>query len=302
MPKKIDLTGQKFNRLTVLNEVLERKGGRIYWHCKCDCGKEVDVRGDSLRDGSIKSCGCLNKENHTRNLKGQRFGKLIALEPTDKKDGSNIIWKFQCDCGNICEISTKHISTTKSCGCLISETNSINIKGQKFGKLTALYSLNKTQNGSIIWHCKCDCGNECDINGGNLRSGHTTSCGCIRSKGENKIKELLLNNNIDFIREKTYPDCKDKELLRFDFYIPEKNYLIEYDGIQHFTTVSDNNPHWNTEENVSEVKRRDKIKNKYCKENNIPLIRIPYFKLNTLSLEDLLLESSNFLLDQDLCD
>ena len=298
MPKKIDLTGQKYNRLLVLHEIPERRNNRIYWHCKCDCGNECDVRGDSLKDGSVKSCGCLNKEIVTRDLTNQRFGKLIALEPTNKRKGTNVVWKCQCDCGNICEVDTGHLTTggTKSCGCLVSEKASKDITNQKFGKLIVLYKTNKrTSDGSIIWHCKCDCGNECDINGHSLRSGHTQSCGCMKSAGEDKIQKILTKNSINFIKEKIFPDCVDKSYLKFDFYIPDKNYLIEYDGVQHYNTLSKTNPAWNNEKNVLEVKRRDLIKNLYCLKNNIILIRIPYTKYNTLILEDLLPETSNFI-------
>ena len=68
MPEKIDLTGQTINRLVVIREAGRDKGGRVLWLCRClgkngdDCGKEVVVRGDSLRSGHTKSCGCLKRE------------------------------------------------------------------------------------------------------------------------------------------------------------------------------------------------------------------------------------------------
>lgn len=61
MGKFIDLTGQKFGRLTVIKRV-ENKGKNTYWLCKCDCGNIKSVRVDSLKNGSIKSCGCYQKE------------------------------------------------------------------------------------------------------------------------------------------------------------------------------------------------------------------------------------------------
>lgn len=63
MPKKKDLTGQRFGRLTVLEPTGKRDGkGSIYWRCRCDCGHEIDVTQDKLVYGAYKSCGCLKRE------------------------------------------------------------------------------------------------------------------------------------------------------------------------------------------------------------------------------------------------
>lgn len=89
--KVIDLIGQKFNKLTVLERDLT-KTGRAYWICKCDCGNLTSVSGTHLRRGTIKSCGCLTKEvaskTHLKDLTGQTFGKLTVLK-RDNKDYQN---------------------------------------------------------------------------------------------------------------------------------------------------------------------------------------------------------------------
>lgn len=77
---------------------------------------------------------------------------------------------------------------------------------------------------------------------------------------------------------------------RFDFYIDNK-YLIEFDGIQHFKEGHG----WNNRSNLTQIQERDMIKNQWCKDNNIPLIRIPYWHLNNLKIEDLIPETSEFL-------
>lgn len=64
MPRKIDLTGMRFGRLVVIREA-GRKNGHVAWLCRCDCGKEVVVSGDSLRNGRTQSCGCLQLERST---------------------------------------------------------------------------------------------------------------------------------------------------------------------------------------------------------------------------------------------
>ena len=87
MSKFIDLTGQRFGKLTVLyriNDIISAKGTkRSNWHCICDCGTECDVAGDCLRKGNTKSCGCIRKETgHNtkfKDLTGQKFGRLTVL-------------------------------------------------------------------------------------------------------------------------------------------------------------------------------------------------------------------------------
>lgn len=135
MGKIIDLTGQKIGRLTVLQRTSRKStSGEYYWLCKCDCGNEKEVLGGCLRRGTTKSCGCLQKEKarnliykqHEKNkekysLVGQRFGKLVVLEDSGKRtEQRRIIYKCQCDCGNICEKSSAVLVSgdSISCGCL----------------------------------------------------------------------------------------------------------------------------------------------------------------------------------------
>jgi hypothetical protein len=95
---------------------------------------------------------------------------------------------------------------------------------------------------------------------------------CRESKGEKKISKILEGNKIIFIRQKKFDDCCDKRKLPFDFYLPEYNMCIEYDGRQHFESVVG----FGGDEEFSKTQKHDKIKNEYCKENNIKLIRIKY--------------------------
>ena len=236
----IDLTGKKFNRLTVL-EKLDKRGNEWYWKCKCDCGNICEVAGVSLRSNRTKSCGCLKKESDRKpkgNVKeevGNKYGHLIVI----KRDGSD-------------------------------------------------------KNGKAKWLCQCDCGNPnlISVSGDNLRRGHTTSCGCDRcSKGEKRIIELLYQNNIPFIAEKTMFKYNNGGRATFDFYVEDK-YLIEYDGETHYQS----NLHgWHNEEQLSKQRERDMIKNEWCRANKIPLIRIPYWHYDDLCIEDLKLETSKYI-------
>ena len=105
-----------------------------------------------------------------------------------------------------------------------------------------------------------------------INSGYgCPKCG-NKSKGEEKIKEILDSYNIKYKSQKTFADCREKNPLHFDFFIPEYNLCIEYDGVQHFKLIKFFGGTVTFEERL----KRDKIKNKYCTPNRINLIRIPY--------------------------
>lgn len=94
---------------------------------------------------------------------------------------------------------------------------------------------------------------------------------CKSSKGELKIIELF-DDKIEYIRQYKFKNCKDKQLLPFDFYIPELNMCIEYNGIQHYESIAC----FGGVEAFTSQQRRDKIKMEYCKQNNISLLIIKY--------------------------
>lgn len=125
MGKFIDLTGKRFGKLTVIKQGeshIDLSGKPIiYWDCKCDCGNTTSVRGVSLRSGRSKSCGCSQKKD----ISGQRFGRLVAIKPTDvrKGKGTDVFWLCNCDCGNktLARCTDLVSGHTKSCGCLLQE-------------------------------------------------------------------------------------------------------------------------------------------------------------------------------------
>ena len=299
-----DLRGKVFGRWTVLYRVKDNRRG-VWWKCKCDCGNIKTVLADRLKNGSSKSCGCLQKEKTSQrciaDLTGQVFDKLTVLYRSDKKyqtDG-HVIWHCRCDCGNECDVAGNNLRnhTTLSCGCSrgknISKKKLNDLTGQRFGLLTVLYRSGSSSDKSAIWHCKCDCGNELDVLSYLLVTKRKQHCGCLtQSAGATMIEALLKNNNILYDKEKSFSTChfpKTNGILRFDFYI-NNHYIIEYDGEQHYIP----NEAWGGEKYLQETQERDIFKNQWCKDNNIPLIRIPYTHLKKLCLEDLLLETTQF--------
>jgi hypothetical protein len=120
---------------------------------------------------------------------------------------------------------------------------------------------------------------------------HLRGCGCsncFESKGEKYIATILNSNNIDFVRQKSFKECRGKSNpLRFDFFLPDLNVLIEYDGYQHFKPITV----WGGEKVFKKQQQLDAIKNKFASDNNIQLIRVPY----TFKNEE---QISNYLTDK----
>ena len=109
--------------------------------------------------------------------------------------------------------------TIQSCGCSRIGNGLMDLTNQKFGKLTVLELVpNKRKWRSSVWKCKCDCGNICEVDSHSLRKGNTSSCGCLKSKGEEKIIQLLHNLNLDFEYQKTFETCKLDFPLKYDFF------------------------------------------------------------------------------------
>ena len=104
---------------------------------------------------------------------------------------------------------------------------------------------------------------------------HIDGCGCPRcneSKGELVITNYLKTNGFVFIREKGFDDCRNINKLPFDFYLPNHNALIEYDGLHHYKPLD----YFGGVEGFKKQQLRDNIKNEYAKNNNINLLRIRF--------------------------
>ena len=104
---------------------------------------------------------------------------------------------------------------------------------------------------------------------------HLSGCGCgicNISIGESVIMNYLKNNNIIYVYEKKFSDCKNINALSFDFYLPDLNIAIEFDGIQHYESID----YFGGYDKLEYTQKCDAIKNTYCINNNIKLIRIKY--------------------------
>ena len=116
----IDLTGQRFGRLLVIERAGSNKNGEATWDCLCDCGKAKVVLGTLLRRGATRSCGCYLSDAKIKNLVGRRFGKLIVIEIAGRTAAKKVLWKCRCDCGNEKVIIGAGLLRGRStdCGCV----------------------------------------------------------------------------------------------------------------------------------------------------------------------------------------
>lgn len=192
-----NLTGKKYGRWTVLGEPLTDEKGRRSWLCRCDCGTERRVQARNLKGGTSQSCGCLlkdTKREKARNLTGQQFGHLKAEKRIEGKKGECTRWLCRCDCGNFCEVSSYRLVSGKTthCGCRTNKSFPKDITGQKFHNLTALCPTGeRDKKGAVIWHCRCDCGNEINISYNKLLYSDQISCGCKKIENGKKLNSYL---------------------------------------------------------------------------------------------------------------
>ena len=288
-----NIVGEQYGTLTIVED-LGNNNKQRECRCKCSCGKIITVKYSNLKTGNTSSCGDRQAHNIRGNwndLTGQKFGRLTVIQETDKRIDGKIVWKCQCECGNTVNVISTNLrkGNTLSCGCYHKEVITNDISNKRFGKLVAIEPTEDRSGSSVIWKCQCDCGTICYKSSSMLVTGGVKSCGCLISYGEEKIRQILNQNNIIFETQKAYDTCRfsNGRLAHFDFLIKD-TYLIEYDGEQHYFG-------WSYDaENLKIQQERDAYKNQWCKDNNIPLIRIPYTKLDTLCIEDLMLETTEF--------
>lgn len=245
-------------------------------------------------------------------ITGQKYGMLTVLSRAENDRHGKTQWLCQCECGSEPKIisgAALRRGLTVSCGCNkrkklkeYNDKHTIDETGHIYGYLTVIdrNTTIKNSDGRALWNCKCKCGNDYVVAGKLLREGKVTSCGCrTQSLGEEKIEKILLENNFNYAKEYLVQTRENHRKSRFDFAIfNEENkllYFIEYDGMQHFEdNVRENGLGWNTREAFEKTKERDEIKNLWCKNNNIPLIRIPYTHFDDLCLNDLQINTSTY--------
>ena len=292
MPAKINLLNQKIGKLLVIEETNKRKNKSIVWKCQCDCRNIDEFSTKELRsDGIIQCHQCGNSRKPqtglTENIIGKKFNHLTVLEKSEKRIGGKIGYKCQCDCEKktILYVSKTDLENnhTTSCGCA---RRKYKIGDIISNKQIIGYIGSKNNNGHYYYKVKCLlCGREYEAIGQTLEK--TVGCGCQKSIGEFNIIQILQQNNIKYYKEYCFPNS----LLRFDFALLDKDNniyrLIEFDGEQHYEQNIKNSG-WNTYEKYQYTLKNDLKKNQIAKDNNIPLVRIPYWERDNITLKLLL--------------
>ena len=177
------MAGKRFGKLLVLKNHRKIKTF-VEWECACDCGGRCWKRGQSLREGAARSCGCAPRKPSRAliDLTGKRFGRWQVIGPREKRNGVSV-WLCRCDCGNEERPSGQSLrdGTSKSCGCFakeqISKRHLKDLSGKKVGRLS-ISDRTKRRKKVVYWWCRCDCGKEKWVGAPALHSGATQSCGC----------------------------------------------------------------------------------------------------------------------------
>ena len=251
------------------------------WKCECNlCNSIVEVfSGNMKRQTMCKNCRTEITRKPRPDISGNKYGRLTVIKYLGKSK-----WLCVCDCGKEVVVSTGHLMNghTQSCGCYmkdrIGETKFKDLSGQTINGILIEYRIEDyiSPKGKrmVQYRCRCFCGNEFDAIGLNVQHKNTLSCGCIQSRGEQQIKEILQKKKIHHKKQFYFKDLRSPKgsVLKFDFAIKNKDgtlyCLIEFQGQQHYNGSSE----------FGKMQREitDPLKREYCKARNILLYEIRY--------------------------
>lgn len=274
---------------------------------RCPCGNEFErVLKSMKRKGSVARCEeCVEVVRRERgrvfneNTIDTLMNKYNLTLLTDKKSITKVKTPLdvKCSCGkkfrtDIYNLRQGNSTKCKSCNSFsFWEENKKTIDDVK--KIVSQYGGTLLEEEYIDNKTKmliqCECGTKFKRKLNSIMNYESARCNLcsekILSKGELKISNILKYHNIDFLTQHTFDDLRLVHKLKFDFYIKNINTCIEFDGKQHYQPVEK----FGGEEEFEVVKARDTMKNEYCKNNNIKLLRIPYWEFK--NIENILIEN-----------
>ena len=267
----------------------------------CDyCGNNYTTQYNILYDGRLKykkdccsKCAVLKASETSRQKRADKYINM-ALEICVKEGYELITSKedyVDVKMGIVFMCSKHGLQTMmldnfiRGCRCYLCGRENVSLKKKK--DIKEIKANAKDECGSIILNPEeyiginernlkvlCSCGKIYTTSYLNFTKYGVVkchSCASVESSGEKEIRNILEKLNVNFVQEKRFNDCRDKKPLPFDFYLPDYNLIIEFDGQHHFSPIRG-------EENFYKTITHDDIKNKYCKDNNIDILRIPYYK------------------------
>ena len=302
--------GYKYTKRYDVFEVFAKDikpGSDVKIKAVCDyCGKEYKTIYASIINGrkvvSKDACSCCNGlkgKEVTLNKRAERcFNSLVKVCEennydllTDKSEFTSVKMQIRFRCKKHGEQSMMADNLIRGHKCkecsYESRFNSMRYSKEYISSYIASVNentlLNPDDYSTVVkrnLRIRCKCGNEYVTSFANFERYNVNSCfscSCKESAGEVIIRKFLESNNILFEQEKRFSDCRDIRPLPFDFYLPQYNLCIEFDGKQHFGEMSNSIFDYNT------ISKHDKIKNDYCLDHGIDIIRIPYYDGNNIA-------------------
>lgn len=291
------LTHQEFiKRVKTINPNIEIIGQYIGSATKVRCKCLIDdYEWEATPNNLLRGHGCLKCAGKLKLTHKDFVQRLMNINPNIKVVGQyiSINDKVKCEClscNYVWSAIAKNLLNGHGC-----PECGIKTRSQKHNKthLQFLKEVGRVNSNIEILEeyvnaqtkIKCKClldGYEWEVVPNSLLKGHGCPQ-CNISKGEKYISDFLTLKNISYIPQYKFDNCKNTLPLPFDFYLPDYNMCIEYDGEQHFKVVDFSGHNKNrAEENFEKIKIRDNIKTKYCKKNNIKLLRIPYWEFDNI--------------------
>ncbi len=160
---------------------------------------------------------------NTRNIiTGKKYNMISPLEIVGKyKDGS-LMWKCQCECGNVKNIRSTSIGKIKSCGCIKTISRLIT-PGQKYGMLTAIEEMPRENRWGHFFKFRCDCGKEKISSATHVFHGKTNSCGCLHKKSVVSAANINRKNFGESTLKMLYINAKDNATRR------NKQFVLTFD-------------------------------------------------------------------------
>lgn len=267
------------NKNFIISNLENVINGESFVKIRCKiCGRETEQKIKY----AVKGCSCMScsRKISLEEIKNRIYGhfpEYYRISYENFNNGKIIIHCEKCD--KVVNKNIHEILQVKSiCHCINEEKFIEKVNKLYNGEFEYVSGYKTIRSNVVIRHLKCD-------KTIHIRASHFLydGCRCTRCKpykNEERIKEFLESKNISYIPQKTFDECKYKQKLLFDFYIPLWNLLIEYDGEGHFRPI------FTSEEEFKIAKIRDSEKNKFAVNNKINIIRIPYWRQN--EIEDIL--------------
>lgn len=296
MPRKLTILEvrqylKKFNLELVSDEY---NGVNAKLKIKCNCGNIFETTLNRVKHRNKRTCNkCVGLERITIDnvLKYvNEFSNCKLISSEFKNIDDNLL--FQCQCGEIFERSFYNFKKfEKRCPkCRESERSlnmSLNYEYVKnyIESYGAKLLSNEYVNAKTKLDIQCECGRKFKADFDKIKFRGKVRCNACSKKTSSKefiISQKLEALNIKYIEQYKFNDCIYKDKLIFDFYIPSLNTCIEYDGEGHYEPFRFSKNKEAMQKKLEETQIRDAIKTQYCKDNNIKLIRIPYFEFDNI--------------------